>query len=124
DQLRASRAVAAKPRTQAGVKRYLEGLRGIGPTLSGRLVASFGVKASEVVEEEPWRAAQVTGVGKRRATQASEDARARRAEREVMVFLQGHGVSAAYAARIRRAWGDAAIARLQKNPYLLAREIP
>ncbi len=124
DQLRATRAVAARPRTEAGVRSYLGGLRGIGPTLAERLVASFGVQAIEVLEAEPWRAAQVSGVGKRRAAQASEDARARKAEREVMVFLQGHGVSPAYAARIRRAWGDAAAARLAQNPYLLAREIP
>jgi exodeoxyribonuclease V alpha subunit len=124
DQLRAERAVAQRPRTPAGVARYLEGFRGIGPTLAQRLVKAFGIEAVEVLETDPGRAAQVRGVGRRRAAQAAEDARARKTERDVMVFLQGQKISAAYAARIHRAWGDQAIARLQKNPYLLAREIP
>ncbi|MSP63951.1 MAG: ATP-dependent RecD-like DNA helicase [Myxococcales bacterium] len=124
DQLRAERAVAIRPRTSDGVSRYLEGLKGIGPTLAKRLVAAFGTRAVEVLEEEPWRAAQVPGVGKRRAGRVADEAKARREEREVMVFLQGQGVSAAWAARIRKVWGDRAITRLRENPYLLAREVP
>ena len=77
-----------------------------------------------MVEKEPWRAAQVKGVGKRRAERAARDALARRQEREVMVFLQGLGVSLAYAARIRKAYGDEAVARVRDNPYRLARDVP
>ncbi len=124
DQLRAERAVAIEPRSEGGVERYLTGLRGIGPKLAQRLVGAFGVRAVEVLAEETWRAAQVPGVGNKRAAQAAADAKERRAEREVMVFLQGQGVSAAWANRIRKKWGDQAIARLKHNPYLLAREIP
>jgi exodeoxyribonuclease V alpha subunit len=123
DQLRAARAVAILPQSEAGVRRYLEGLRGIGPKLAGKLVEAFGAEALAVVSDQPWRAAKVKGVGGRRAAQAAGDARARKEEREVMVFLQGLGISAAFAARIRRAWGDGAVARLQRNPYLLAREV-
>jgi exodeoxyribonuclease V alpha subunit len=124
DQFRATRAVVEIPRTAAGVSRYLEGLKGIGPMLAERLVGAFGTDAIEVVEKEPWRAAQVKGVGKRRAERAARDAAARRQEREVMVFLQGLGVSLAYAARIRQAYGDQAVARVQENPYRLARDVP
>ena len=124
EQFRASRAVVEIPRTEGGVARYLEALKGIGPMLAERLVAAFGTEAIEVVEKEPWRAAQVKGVGKRRAARAADDAKARRQEREVMVFLQGLGVSLAYAARIRKAYGDQAVARVRDNPYRLARDVP
>ncbi|MEO6954945.1 MAG: ATP-dependent RecD-like DNA helicase [Polyangia bacterium] len=123
EQLRATRAVAAPPRTEAGVRRYLEGLPGLGAALAERLVGSFGVAAIEVLEGEAWRAAQVKGVGKARAERAGRAAVERKREREVMVFLQGLGVSRAYAARIRKAYGDDAIARVRDNPYRLARDV-
>ena len=123
EQLRATRAVAALPRTEAGVQRYLEGLPGLGAALAERLVHTFGVTAIEVLESEAWRAAQVKGVGKARAERASRAAVERKREREVMVFLQGLGVSRAYAARIRKAYGDDAIARVRDNPYRLARDV-
>ena len=124
EQFRVSRAVVEVPRTAEGVGRYLEGLKGIGPMLAERLVTAFGTEAIEVVEKDPWRAAQVKGVGKRRAERAALDAAARRHEREVMVFLQGLGVSLAYAARIRKVYGAEALARVRDNPYRLARDVP
>ncbi len=123
DQLRAMRAVAAPPRSVAGVRRYLEGLPGLGAALAERLTAQFGTEAIEVLEREPWRAAQVRGVGKSRAEKAGRAAQDRKREREVMVFLQGLGVSRAYAARIRKAYGEDAIARVRENPYRLARDV-
>lgn len=124
EQFRATRAVIALPRTPVGIARYLESLKGIGPMLAERLFATFGEQAIEVVENEPWRVAQVKGVGKRRAERAAKDAAARRQEREVMVFLQGIGVSLAYAAKIRKAYGHEAVAKIRQNPYCLAREVP
>jgi exodeoxyribonuclease V alpha subunit len=124
EQLRVTRAVVELPRTADGVHRYLEGLHGIGPELARRLVAAFGVAAVEVVETEPWRAAQVKGMGKRRAERAAKEAAEKRQEREVMIFLQGLGVSLAYAARIRRVYGAEAVQKVRENPYRLARDVP
>jgi exodeoxyribonuclease V alpha subunit len=123
EQLRVSRAVAAPPRSEAGVRRYLESLPGLGAALAERLVGQLGTAAIEVLENEPWRAAQVRGVGKVRAERAGRAALDRKREREVMVFLQGLGVSSAYAARIRKTYGDAAITRVRENPYRLARDV-
>ena len=123
EQLRASKAVAAPPRSEAGVRRYLEGLPGLGAALAERLVAQLGVAAIDVLSDEPWRAAQVKGVGKARAGRASKAALEWKKEREVMIFLQGLGVSRAYAARIRKAYGDDAVARVRENPYRLARDV-
>src|SRR5262249_36728688 len=123
DQLRIERALPVVPQSELGVERYLASLSGIGRELAHRLVVAFGTRALETVAEQPAVAAKVRGVGKRRALKASAEAKARIADREVMVFLQGHGVSAAYAARIRKRWGDQAIARVRENPYRLAREV-
>jgi exodeoxyribonuclease V alpha subunit len=62
-------------------------------------------------------------VGKRRAQRALADAQARREEREVMVFLQGLGISVAYAARIRKRYGNAAIVKVKEDPYALGRDV-
>jgi exodeoxyribonuclease V alpha subunit len=124
EQLRVTRAVVELPRTGEGVQRYLEGLHGIGPELARRLVAAFGTQAVEVVEKEPWRAAQVKGMGKRRAERAAKEAAQKRQEREVMIFLQGLGVSLAYAARIRKVYGAEAVQKVRENPYRLARDVP
>jgi exodeoxyribonuclease V alpha subunit len=111
------------PKTADGVQRYLQGLDGIGPELAKRLVAAFGVEAVDVIEKEPWRAAQVKGVGKRRAERAATHAAARRQEREVMIFLQGLGVSLAYASRIQKRYGAEAVRIVRDNPYRLARDV-
>src|SRR5258708_1167165 len=99
EQLRVTRAVVQLPRTADGVQRYLEGLHGIGPELARRLVAAFGMQAVEIVETEPWRAAQVKGMGKRRAERAAAEAASPRQERAGMLFLPGLGLSPAYPAR-------------------------
>lgn len=124
EQFRAARAVVEVPCTAEGVARWLEGLEGIGPELARRLVAALGTAAPDVVENEPWRAAQVKGMGKRRAERAAAHAKKRRAEREVMIFLQGLGVSLAYASRIHRTYGDQAVAKVRADPYQLARDVP
>ncbi len=123
EQFRASRAIVDVPRTPDGVARYLEGLKGIGPELAKRLVAAFSVEAVEVIEKEPWRVAQIKGVGKTRAARFAVFAKERRAEREVMIFLQGLGVSLAYARRIYKTYGDQAIQKVRENPYRLARDV-
>lgn len=122
-QLRVELALPKGPRTLLGVERYLATLSGIGPELSRRIVEQFGLTALTVLETETFRVAQVKGVGKRRAQRALADAQARHEEREVMIFLQGLGVSVAYAARIRKRYGRSAIAKVREDPYTLGRDV-
>jgi exodeoxyribonuclease V alpha subunit len=124
---RAQQAVPILPKTQLGVERYLSTLAGLGPETARRLVAELGVGAIEILENETWRVEQIKGVkglGKRRIRRAAADAKVRAQEREVMVFLQGQGISAAYAARIRKVYGEAAMLRVRENPYRLAKDVP
>jgi exodeoxyribonuclease V alpha subunit len=124
EQLRVLRAVIDVPRTPDGVTRHLATYKGVGPSLAARLVASFGLDAIEVLEREPWRAATVKGLGKKRAAKLAAEVAARKAEREVMIFLQGLGVSPAYARRIKKTYGDEAMHKVRENPYRLARDVP
>lgn len=122
-QLRAELALPAGPQTVRGIERYLTTLTGLGPELARRLVEKFGIDTLTVLENESFRVAAVKGVGKRRAQRALADARARREEREVMVFLQGLGISVAYAARIRKRYGQASISKVKEDPYALSRDV-
>lgn len=121
--LRAEVVLPISPQTRLGLERYLATLSGLGPELARRIVETLGLDALERLESETFRVAQVKGVGKRRAQRALVDARARREEREVMVFLQGLGISASYAARIRKRYGQAAINKVKESPYGLARDV-
>ncbi|MCS6915362.1 MAG: ATP-dependent RecD-like DNA helicase [Myxococcales bacterium] len=122
--LRAQQALPLGQRTMEGLERYLATLDGLGPGTARRLVAALGLGALDALLREPWRVAQVPGIGKRRAQRAAADAARRQGEREVMILLLSHGISPGYAARIRRAYGDQALVRIRENPYRLAREVP
>jgi exodeoxyribonuclease V alpha subunit len=122
-QLRAELTLPIGPQTLYGIERYLTTLSGLGPELAHRIVTRFGLDALTYLENETYRIAGIKGVGKRRAQRAFADARARREEREVMIFLQGLGISAAYASRIRKVYGAAAVRRVKENPYGLARDV-
>ena len=122
-QLRAELTLPIGPQTLYGIERYLTTLSGLGPELAHRIVTRFGLDSLTVLENETYRIAGIKGVGKRRAQRAFADARARREEREVMIFLQGLGISAAYASRIRKVYGAAAVRRVKEDPYGLARDV-
>ena len=113
------------PATTAGIERYLgSGLvPGIGPELAKRIVDKFGPQTLEVIEAQPERLVEVDGIGRVRAERIRAGLGEQRAVQEVMVFLQGHGVSAAYAVRIHKAYGSAAIGIVSANPYRLALDI-
>ena len=113
------------PATVRGIERYLgSGLvHGIGPELAKRIVGVFGADTLEVIEKSPERLVEVEGIGKVRAERIRESLREQRAVQDVMVFLQGHGVSSAYAARILKAYGAGAIGIVRENPYRLALDI-
>ena len=113
------------PTTEEGIRRYLgSGLvPGIGKVMARRLVARFGAETFEVIENHPARLSQVPGIGPKRSRQIQEAWREKRAARETMVFLQGHGVPPALAARIARRYGDATMGTVRDDPYRLAKEI-
>jgi len=113
------------PATLEGLRRYLGSglIKGIGPELASRIVDRFGIETLEILDREPSRIGEVAGIGQSRARAVRDAWAAQRQVREVMVFLQGYGVSPAFAARIYKRYGAASIARVRENPYRLAFDI-
>jgi exodeoxyribonuclease V alpha subunit len=125
DQFRVSRYTEVAPQTIEGLRRYLGSglIKGIGPEFASRIVARFGIETLEILDRDPGRISEVPGIGPSRARAIRSAWSAQREVRKVMVFLQGYGVSPAFAARIYKKYGAAAIARVRENPYRLAFDV-
>ncbi len=124
-QFRFNRYETLRPATVQGIEKYLGSglIRGIGPVMAKRLVRHFGERTLDVLDAQPDRVREVDGIGPKRAGMLAEAWREQKAIQNVMLFLQSHGVSANFAVKIYRAYGDAAIRVLEENPYRLARDV-
>ena len=113
------------PATVQGLRRYLGSglIKGIGPVMADRMVEHFGVDILRVIEEEPGRLVEVYGLGPKRSKRIAAAWEEQKAIKEVMIFLQGHGVSTSLAVRIYKKYGDESIAVVRKEPYRLAADI-
>ena len=113
------------PATVQGVQRYLGSglIKGIGPRLAERIVEHFGVAALDVIEKEPERLIEVPKLGPKRTRAIAEAWEEQKAIKEVMVFLQGVGVSTSLAVRIYKQYGDASIGVVRNEPYRLATDV-
>jgi exodeoxyribonuclease V alpha subunit len=124
-QFKVERYASVLPATAAGIEKYLgSGLvKGVGPVTAKRIVRKFGADTLAVIDETPERLHEVLGVGPKRVTLIKSAWHEQRQIREVMVFLQSHGVSPALAVRIYKHYGDGAAGVVSNDPYRLARDI-
>jgi exodeoxyribonuclease V alpha subunit len=113
------------PATVQGIRRYLgSGLvKGIGPRLADRIVEYFGVTALDVIETDAARLIEVPGLGPKRTKLIAAAWEEQKAIKEVMVFLQGVGVSTSLAVRIYKQYGDRSTDVVSKEPYRLATDV-
>ena len=113
------------PATVNGIEKYLGcGLiKGIGPVMAKRIVKLFQLDTLEVIEDSPQRLLEVEGIGEKRVEMIVKAWDEHKEVKEIMVFLQGHGVSATYAAKIFKRYGKEAVQTVQANPYRLAADI-
>jgi len=113
------------PATIQGIRRYLGSglIKGIGPMMAERMVSHFGTGILTIIEEEPERLIEVHGLGPKRTKKISDAWQEQKAIKEVMVFLQGVGVSTSLAVRIFKKYGDASIGIVRKEPYRLASDV-
>jgi len=125
EQFRVQHYRIIRPNTLQGLERYLGSgmIRGIGPHYASRIVAHFGLASLEVLEHEPERLLEVEGLGAKRAETIKQAWRQQRQIHQIMIFLQGHGISSAYAVKIYKAYGEKAVTVVEQNPYRLAEEI-
>jgi exodeoxyribonuclease V alpha subunit len=113
------------PATVQGIQRYLGSglIKGIGPKFAERIVGHFGIDTLTVIEEQPSRLIEVPGLGPKRTKMIAAAWEEQKAIKEVMVFLQGVGVSTSLAVRIYKKYGDSSIGVVKNEPYRLAADV-
>ncbi|MGW7272983.1 SF1B family DNA helicase RecD2 [Streptomyces sp. NPDC054864] len=113
------------PATIQGIRRYLGSglIKGIGPVMADRITTHFGVDTLDIIEKEPRRLVEVPGLGPKRTKMIAAAWEEQKAIKEVMVFLQGVGVSTSIAVRIYKKYADASISIVKNEPYRLAADV-
>ncbi len=113
------------PATIQGIRRYLGSglIKGIGPKMAERIVDRFDADTLRIIEEEPGRLIEVPGLGPKRTAMIGRAWEEQKAIKEVMLFLQGVGVSTSLAVRIYKTYKDASISVVKNEPYRLAGDV-
>jgi exodeoxyribonuclease V alpha subunit len=113
------------PSTLEGIEKYLGSgmVKGIGPHFAKKLVKAFGEQVFDVIEQTPERLLELSGIGKKRQERVTSAWAEQKVIREIMVFLQSHGVGTSRSVRIYKTYGDQAIEKVRENPYRLALDI-
>jgi len=123
-QFKASEAVEKKPATTAAMEKYLGSglIRGVGPKTAHKIVRFFGNNTLTIFEKEIGRLTEVPGIADKKLAMIEEAWLTHRNIREVMMFLQSHGISTLFAVRIYKEYGDKAIEMVSEDPYRLAHD--
>lgn len=124
-QFRVETYLSLLPSTRQGIERYLGSglIPGIGQVMAKRLVDRFGMKTLDIIENQPERLPEVPGIGAQRAERIRLAWQRQKGVREVLIFLQAHGISITQAMKIHRQYGARAVATIRSNPYRLAEDI-
>ena len=114
-----------EPKTLHGLKRYLASgiVKGLGSELAKRAVERFGLDTLRILDEEPEKLLEVSGIGKKRLEEIVSHWEREKSGRELSVLLQGHGLGAAVANRVLERYGDNAMKVVSSDPYRLADEV-
>jgi len=113
------------PTSAAGVEKYLSSglVRGIGPVLARRILKAYGPETLEVLEKKPERLLEVPGVGAAKLAEVKQSWAEHRDVRDLIIFLQEHGISANLATKIHRRYGARSFQVLRSNPYQLCLDL-
>ncbi len=124
-QFKIDRFTIIRPNTLRGIERYLGSglIKGIGPAFAGRIVKQFGLDTLEILDRDPDRLQEVRGLGAKRIATIKAAWQQQRHIHDIMIFLQGHDISATFAVKIYKTYGDDALTAVRENPYRLAEDI-
>ena len=113
------------PATNEGIRLYLSSglIKGLGPELASRIVKKFGNKTLEILDKDPEQLLKIKGIGKKNFEKIVVAWEEHHGIRDLMLFLQPHGISASYAIKIYKAYGSSALEIVRENPYRLAMDI-
>lgn len=124
-QFMAERWEETMPATIYGIEKYLGSgmIKGVGPKFAKRIVQQFGKETLDVIETDCGRLLEVPGIGKKRVEKIRESWERQKEIKNVMLFLQDHGVSTSFAAKIYRQYGNESVEKVKENPFRLADDI-
>lgn len=113
------------PATVFGIEKYLGSglIKGVGPKYAKKIVAQFGIETLEVIETDISRLQEVDGIGKKRIKMIRDSWKRQKEIKNVMLFLQDHGVSTSFAAKIYRQYGNESLDKMKENPFQMADDI-
>ena len=124
-QFKAYTITPVKPTDAESIVNYLASgmIKGLGPVLAQKIVDHFGADTLDILDATPHRLTEVPGIGKKKSKTLIQAWGVQKDFREVSLFLQNHGISAAMAQRIYKVYGNRTIEKIQENPYVLAKDI-
>ena len=124
-QFKANQLKVVPPTTLEGIEKYLGSgmVKGIGPHFAKVLVKAFKGEVFTVIETEPEKLLTLPGIGKKRMEKVTSAWSEQKFIREIMVFLQSHGIGTGRAVRIYKTYGEESIIKVTENPYRLALDI-
>jgi len=124
-QFRALSFIPKLPSSVRGIERFLSSglVRGIGPVLARRIVDHFGAQTMEIISTCPEKLLEVEGLGPIKLQEIIRSWEENRKIRDLIIFLQEHGISTSLATRIYRHYGDQAFSVLRVNPYQLCLDV-
>jgi exodeoxyribonuclease V alpha subunit len=124
-QLKVERYKSVYPSTLEGMQKYLGSglIKGIGPRSAKRIVEHFGEETLDIIDADPQRLAEVPKLGKKKVELIAEAWDEQRQIKDVMVFLQSHGITTGYAVKIFKTYGQEAIHKVRSDPYRLERDV-
>jgi len=113
------------PATIYGIEKYLGSglIKGVGPKFAGKIVRKYGTDTLTVIEENPDSLIEVEGIGIKRVAMIKESWERQKEVKNIMLFLQDHGVSTSFAAKIYKVYGNESIEKVKENPFRLADDI-
>ncbi len=112
------------PQTASEMLSYLSSriIKGVGPKTAARIVQKFGDQTLSVMERQPERLAEVSGISREKARAIGEEFRLRVGMRQLMEFFSLHQLPAELAVRVYKRYGEGAVELLYDDPYLLMEE--
>lgn len=113
------------PATVYGMEKYLGSglIKGVGPKYAKKIVQQYGEDTFHVIEDHVERLIEIDGIGQKRVRMIAESWARQKEVKNIMLFLQEHQVSASYAAKIYKQYGNDSISVMKENPYKLADDI-
>lgn len=113
------------PEDTVGIERYLASgiIKGIGEVLAKKIVKKFKSETLRIIEDEPERLAEISGISEKKARAIAVSYSEKREFQEVIIFLSEYGISVNMAIKIYSEYGDKVYEILKENPYKIAEDI-